>query len=157
MIVRLSPHFTLDELTHTQVRGVDNTPDERQVDLLRRLAGKVLEPLRLRFGPILITSGYRSPAVNKIIGGSWASAHMCEGDRAAADSIPLARNVRWKDVIAFALDPDHGLPIDQIIYEYGRWLHIGTDAAEKCRRQALMTFKAGHYEKWNPDDPRVAR
>lgn len=154
-ITRLSPHFTLDELTTTSVRGVDNTPDARQLENLRRLCVETLEPIRQRFGPWWVTSGYRSPAVNRIIGGSPTSAHMCIGDRAAADGVPLARNVRWSSVIHFLIEGD--IPFDQVIYEYGRWLHIGIDAPDRCRRQALMVFEPGTYLPWNPTDPRITR
>lgn len=150
-MTRLSPHFTLEELTLTQVRDVDNTPDADQVQNLRRLAGTVLEPLRLEFGPYVVSSGYRSRGVNERIGGSKTSAHM---DGRAVDGAPL-KQLPWRDVMAFALER---LPVDQAIYEFGEWLHFGiAKAGAVPRGQGLMIFSAGRYETWAASDPRVTR
>ena len=82
---RLSPHFTLGELTKTSVKGVDNTPNHAAVLNLKNLC-VWLEALRAeynrRYGedssslPIVINSGYRSEAVNKAIGGVKGSNHL---------------------------------------------------------------------------------
>ena len=82
---RLTPHFTLAEMTRTSVRGADNTPSEEAVENLRRLCGW-LEMLReewnLRYGegndPIIVSSGYRSAEVNRAVGGSTTSNHLTE-------------------------------------------------------------------------------
>jgi zinc D-Ala-D-Ala carboxypeptidase len=149
-IERLSPHFTLAEMTATQVRGFDNTPGPTELRNLRRTCA-VLERVRLEFGPWHVTSGFRSEYVNRVIGGAVKSRHM---DGLAADGFPL-RSVSWRDVVEFIRTlPD----CDQVIYEFGRWLHIGL-ALEGAppRQQALMVFEPGKYEPWNPDDPRVTR
>lgn len=150
---RLSPHFSFDELTQTSVRDVENTPGPEHLANLKRLCA-LLERARLRFGPLFTTSGFRSPAVNRIIGGSATSAHP---DGRAWDGVPLARHVRWPDVIAWLLE-HAGPELDQVIYEYGRWLHIGiAPEGKEGRRQALMIFSRGRYEPFNPQDPRVIR
>ena len=82
MTIRLSPHFTLDELTVTD-QDLPNVPNEHQIANLQLLCTKVLEPLRTRLGkPIHVNSGYRSPEVNKAVGGSKSSHHMlgCAAD-----------------------------------------------------------------------------
>ena len=73
---RLSPHFTLGEMTKTSVKGVDNTPNHAAVLNLKNLCENWLEPLRQAQGPIIINSGFRSEAVNKAIGGVKGSNHL---------------------------------------------------------------------------------
>ena len=80
--VNLSEHFSLGELTKTSVK-IDNVPNEEQVKNLRRLC-KWLEQLRRRWNnlygegddPIIINSGFRSPEVNKAVGGATLSNHL---------------------------------------------------------------------------------
>lgn len=149
----LSPHFTLAEMTATAVRDVANTPSLDEAANLKFLCEHLLEPLRARFGPLYTTSGYRSPAVNARIGGSSSSMHV---HGCAWDGIPLRDGVRWADMITFLLSGT--LPVDQVIYEFGRWLHVGTRPnGLSCRGQALMIFESGRYEAWNPQDPRITR
>jgi hypothetical protein len=79
---RLTPHFSLRELTKTKT-GIENVPNEAQVENLRRLCGW-LEQLRRRWNnlygegddPIIINSGFRSPEVNKAVGGVATSNHL---------------------------------------------------------------------------------
>lgn len=151
--MKLSKYFTLAEMTATAVRGVANTPSLAEVENLRFLCTAVLDPVREVFGPLYTTSGYRSPEVNLRIGGSPRSAHQ---SGCAWDGVPLRPRVRWADVIRYLIQSV--LPVDQVIYEYGRWLHIGTrPRGEGCRRQALMIFSPEKYEVWNPKDPRVLK
>lgn len=130
----LSDHFSLAELTVTAQRGLDNTPTALVIENLRLLAA-TLERARALLGnkPITITSGYRSPEVNRAIGGSSHSAHMAG---LAADFIcpgfgsPLA--------VARRLD-SAGLNYDQLIYE-GLWTHLSVDPRK--RREALTAYFA---------------
>lgn len=83
---RLSPHFTLGELTKTSAKGLDNTPPHAAVLNLKRICVSWLEPLREEYNrkygedssslPIIINSGFRSEAVNKAIGGVKGSNHL---------------------------------------------------------------------------------
>lgn len=158
--MKLSPHFSLRELCVTQVRDVHNEPTPAQVENLRTLATGTLEPIRDRFGVMITHSGFRSDNVNKIIGGSPISAHRALKKRAAWDGHFEGEGVTFEMVIDWLQNDPEGqkVPVDQVIYEAlgGRfWLHVGIDAPELCRREFLMTFKAGLYEPWNPADPRV--
>jgi hypothetical protein len=73
--MNLSPHFTLAELTRTS-SGLVNVPTDAEVKALGALCTTLLEPVRAKFGPVSIHSGYRGPAVNAAIGGSKTSQHM---------------------------------------------------------------------------------
>jgi hypothetical protein len=140
----LSEHFTLEELIISQTAarlGIDNTPSADIMRNLRKLAG-VLEEVRSQLDDvsILVSSGYRCPELNKAVRGSKSSAHM---DGLAVDFtapafgtvIQVARKIAASD-----------LSYDQLIHEYGAWVHIGLakDGVEP-RRQKLSIFKGTDY------------
>lgn len=148
----LSPHFELSELLVSEAaarKGLPNDPPDGYVERLRTLAADVLEPLRARFGPVHVNSGYRSPAVNAAIGGSATSAHM---QGFAADLVPLTAGVTLKQMADWLISSD--VPFDQVIFE-GTWLHVGRfGPGGVVRREALMMF-GGKYSTYDPADPRV--
>jgi zinc D-Ala-D-Ala carboxypeptidase len=135
--MKLTDHFTLAELTHSQAadrKGLDNTPPP---DVITRLAatGHGLEMIRaLVQCPIIISSGYRSPAVNAAVGGAKASQHLT--GQAADITAP------WfgppKNLMAAIIKAN--LPFDQCILEYagqgGGWVHVSF--TDKPRGQALV-------------------
>jgi hypothetical protein len=143
----LTPHFTLEELTHSDVglrRGIENMPNAGEQGNLQRLAETLLEPIRwLLQVPLHVNSGYRSPGVNQAVGGATGSAHM---DGRACDFVPQGMNLQK----AFDMIRATALPYDQVIIECGAWIHValpkpGTDP----RRQALKASGgpgAWHYE-----------
>jgi len=140
---QLTPHFTLEELclSETAVRaGIDNTPPADVVANLLRLA-RMLEKVRaLLKRPIHITSGFRCPELNARIGGSKTSAHL-EGR--AADFICPAFGTPY--VVAKKIAAAR-LGYDQMIHEYGRWVHIAVPRAnERADRELLSIFEAGRY------------
>jgi zinc D-Ala-D-Ala carboxypeptidase len=135
--MNLSEHFTQAELTISETaarRGINNTPDAKILANLKRLAG-VLEQVRSMVGkPVNVTSGYRSPAVNKAIGGAVNSAHMYG---LAADI-----NVNgWTPKQLAVLIRDSNLQFDQVILEYDNWVHIGL--SEDPPRNELLTIRTG--------------
>lgn len=141
-MTQLSPHFTLDELTHSEyaVRmGLDNTPTLVIIANLTRLADR-LEFVRTMLGsPIVISSGYRSPQVNAGVGGSNSSQHMTGN---AAD-ILVPGFGRPKDVVARLRGHFAELAFDQLILEFpgsasGGWTHIGF--ATRPRGQVLVRY-----------------
>ncbi|MBU1275963.1 MAG: hypothetical protein KJ720_11345 [Proteobacteria bacterium] len=118
-----APHFTLSELVFSstaQNYGLDNTPSPAALERLLQLARLVLEPLRMRFGAIKVTSGYRSPELNWYVSLNRTSRH-CRGE--AADIRPLAPGV---ETPLLALWARANLPCGQIIlYNFPKdWLHI---------------------------------
>jgi zinc D-Ala-D-Ala carboxypeptidase len=141
--MNLSPHFTLDELTHSQTAerdNLDNTPGPDALAALRRTA-MGLEAVRIRLGgaPILISSGYRGPAVNAAVKGSKTSQHM-KGEAADFTAPRFGTPRQIVDALA-----ESDVPYDQLILEFahrGRgWVHISFAAAP--RRMALIVDPAG--------------
>lgn len=128
--MKLTEHFSLEELTFTQVRGVDNAPSE---DVLANLIALALKMERVRsiLGnlPIQVNSGYRCPTVNSAVGGSKSSAHMMGH---AADFI-CPRFGTPLEVVR-KLDAS-GVRFDQLIQEGGDWVHISIDP--RMRREVL--------------------
>ena len=117
---RLSPHFLASEFA--QHDGRDRTPAE-QLYWLTRLCTVYLEPLRAKFGPVTIVSGFRSPSYNAGVGGAPASFHTRRPDRrGAAADVKCARG-RSSDWYRFldSLDPG-GLGI------YPTWVHVDNRA-----------------------------
>ena len=134
----LSPNFTLDEYTFSQAAarlGIDNTPDAQTLKNLRKLAS-TLERVRGVLGnlPILISSGYRSPVLNRVIGGAPNSAHM--RGLAADFTCP-----RFGSVLATARAvATSGIHFDQVILEYGRWVHLGISEDTEVARGELLSI-----------------
>ena len=135
--MQLSKNFSLAELVASQVatrKGIDNTPAPAIVANLTRLA-VLLEQVRALVGaPIAISSGYRSPALNKAVGGAGNSAHV-QGLAADISTAKLAPKA------LAMLIRQSGLVFDQLIYE-GTWVHIGLSTGAP-RRQVLTAKFAG--------------
>ena len=131
----MTPHFTLAELTHTDHRLLDNTPNAAELANLKRLA-EFLETVKTTLGgkPVMINSAFRSKAVNDAVGSKDTSQHR---QGLAADfRVPgMAPDAVVRAIIAAKL------PYDQIIREYDSWTHISI--ADKPRRQALIIDKQG--------------
>jgi len=138
-MTNLSVHFTLEELTHTDHREFDNTPNSAETANLIRLAG-LLEDVKLLLGnkPIMVNSAFRSKQVNDAVGSKDSSQHRIG---AAADiRVP---NMTPDEVVRAIIASD--LPYDQIIREFDRWTHISvTNTPDgKPRKQALIIDKTG--------------
>ena len=135
----MTPHFTLAELTATNHRTLDNTPNDAETANLQRLA-EFLEQVKTVLGgkPIMVNSAFRSKAVNDSVGSKDTSQHRlgCAADIRVPGMTPDAV---VRTVIA------SGLPYDQIIREFDSWTHISvTNAPDGTpRRQALIIDKAG--------------
>lgn len=120
-----APNFTYEELLHsdTAVReGIQNIPDDPDVwDNMEYLAQTILQPVRDKFGPIRVTSGYRSSALNKAIPGSSKTSHHRSG--AAADIEPVSADVSLRDIFSFIAE---NLPYTELIAENlpGGWIHV---------------------------------
>ena len=129
----MTPHFTLAELTHTDHRSLNNTPNAAELANLQRLA-EFLETVKTTLGgkPVMINSAFRSKAVNDAVGSKDTSQHR---QGLAADfKVPGMT----PDAVVRALLK---LPFDQIIREYDAWTHISI--SDKPRRQALIIDRQG--------------
>lgn len=136
----LSAHFSLDELTiSTEAvrRGLDNTPTKPIVDNLRRLAEKLEEVRSVLGHPIIVNSGYRSPAVNLAVKGAKNSEHM---DGRAADFICPAYGTPLQ--IAKAIQ-SAGIEYNQLIHEFGAWAHISVPVAGAAPKREELTYRSG--------------
>ncbi|WP_370180233.1 D-Ala-D-Ala carboxypeptidase family metallohydrolase [Alteriqipengyuania sp.] len=138
MSKNLSAHFTLDEMTRSQSaqrKGIRNEPGPDEVRALKLLCDKVLEPVREHFGePVIVSSGYRSPRLNRAIGGSGSSQH-CKGE--AADF-----TVRGQSNLAVCRWMEANLNYDQLIYEFGEdgWIHVSF-SRHRMRNQELRAVR----------------
>ena len=137
--MQLSEHFTLAELTVTNHRSLDNIPDPAALVNLKRLA-EFLELVKDRLGgrAVMITSGYRSAAVNAACGSRDTSQHRigCAADIRVPGMTP--------DAVVRAVMAS-GLDYDQIIREFDNWTHISipNTPEAKPRKMALIIDKAG--------------
>lgn len=137
--MNLTPHFTLAELTYTDHRQFDNTPNEKELANLKRLA-LFLEDVKdaLDGRPIMVNSGFRSKQVNDAVGSKDTSQHRlgCAVDVRIPGLTP-------DQVVRAIIAAD--LPYDQVIREFDRWTHISipNERARAPRRQALIIDRAG--------------
>lgn len=141
-MTNLTPHFTLDELTSSETaerNGWDNSPNEQELENLKRLAD-MLEQVKVVLGgkPIMINSAFRSKKVNDAVGSKDTSQHRigCAADIRVPGMTP---DEVVRKVIA------SGIAYDQIIREFDRWTHISVPSSMDTtpRRQALIIDKVG--------------
>lgn len=138
MTTQLTPNFSLEELTITQVRDVDNTPPRDAAEHLKLVAA-ALEQVRTLLGhPIIVNSGYRSPEVNAKVGGVPQSAHMVGY---AADFICPAFGTPLE--ICKRIQADGSIRLDQCIEE-GTWTHLSVDP--RMRGEFLTKNGRGGYD-----------
>lgn len=138
-------YFSIDELVYSTTaerHGIDNTPDADVVNNLCCLIDSILNPLRELYGrPIIVTSGYRCPKLNKLVGGVKYSAHL---DGRAAD-IRSCYHFRGenKQLGNILLAHINDWPIDQVIFEKcdatggPSWIHVAFSRSP--RRQVIYT------------------
>jgi zinc D-Ala-D-Ala carboxypeptidase len=141
-MVTLSKNFTLTEFTKSQTAlrlGIDNTPSEEHLAAAKLLFENVVQPVRDHFGPTVINSGYRGPALNEAIGGASASQH-CRGEAVDIEcpGIPNHEVAEWIQ---------NNLEYDQLILEFytlgipdSGWVHVSY-IPEGNRKQSLTAVK----------------
>ena len=143
--MNLTDHFTLEELTHTDHRTLDNTPNETELANIQRLA-EFLETVKTLLGgkPIMVNSAFRSKAVNDAVGSKDTSQHRigCAADIRVPGMTP-------DQVVRAIIASDLGF--DQVIREFsdpvkgGGWTHISipNQATGSPRKQALIIDRTG--------------
>lgn len=140
--MKLTPHFTLEELTASEAadrNGWDNTPNDAELANLRRLAA-FLELVKSAVGgkPVMVNSAFRSKLVNDAVGSKDTSQHRvgCAADIRVPGMTP---DEVVKAIIASKIG------YDQVIREFDRWTHVSIPNTENAapRRQALIIDKTG--------------
>ena len=137
--MNLTAHFTYEELTHTDHRTLDNTPNDDELKNLTRLA-EVLEDVKTLLGgkPIMVNSAFRSKLVNDAVGSKDTSQHRlgCAADIRVPGMTP-------DEIVKIVIASDLGY--DQIIREFDRWTHISipNSTHNAPRKQALIIDKLG--------------
>ena len=147
----ISKHISYKEGVHSNTatrRGIDNTPDNKQLDNMELVAEEVFEPLRTYVnGPIKINSFFRCPELNKAIGGSSKSQH-CKGQAIVIDdTFGKMTNAEMYYWIKEHLD------FDQMIWEFGdddnpAWVHISYVSEDNNRRRCLKAYREGGKTKY---------
>ena len=139
--INLSPHFTLGELCKTKT-GIENVPNEAQVENLKRLC-RWLEQLRRRWNnlygegddPIVINSGFRSPEVNKAVGGVATSNHLT-GCAVDIRCIGMEQALRYASILLDLSDLNRE-DYDELLIEQKRnviWIHFAVRPSGNRRR-----------------------
>jgi zinc D-Ala-D-Ala carboxypeptidase len=142
--MQLSKNLVLAEVIRSETakrKGISNMPTPEHIENFKKLAENVFQPIRDHFGvPIHISSGYRSKALNKAIGGSLTSQH-CQGE--AIDIDMDGTSITNKQIFDFIKD---NLVFDQMIWEFGTdknpdWVHVSYESTGKQRKQILKAVK----------------
>jgi zinc D-Ala-D-Ala carboxypeptidase len=137
--MNLTLHFTLEELTFTDHREYDNTPNEQELENLKRLSLFLEEVKKLLGGKaIMVNSAFRSAEVNRAVGSTDKSQHRlgCACDFRVPNMTP-------DEVVQAIINSD--LQYDQCIKEFDRWTHLSipNTVDEKPRKMALIIDKQG--------------
>ena len=136
----ISPHLSLAEATHSDTalrKGIDNTPPQAIINKLCTTASHIFEPARNHFGvPIIVSSGYRSPALNKAIGGEPTSQH-CKGE--ALDMV-MTQGRTNKELFEWLLN---NVEFDQLIAEDNlkgqpKWIHCSYTTTKPNRKEVWV-------------------
>jgi hypothetical protein len=146
--MNLSKNFTVAELSKTSVRNKDNTPSLRVIDNLQALVDNVLQPIRDKCGPVIVNSGYRSPEVNKAVGGSKTSDHTlgmaADIEVLGMDNKTLAEWIR------------DNLKFTQLILEFytkgvpdSGWVHVSYNP-DNLKNQTLTAKSVGGKTQYTP-------
>ena len=160
--MQLSKNLSLAEVMRSETakrKGVSNMPTEAHIANFKLLAENVFQPIREHFGvPIHISSGYRSAALNKAIGGAGKtvngvyipSSQHCTGE--AIDIDMDGTSVTNAAIFNYIKE---NLEFDQLIWEFGTdtnpdWVHVSYESTGKQRKQMLKAVKQGGATKYLP-------
>ena len=149
--MRISKHISYKEAVHSATakrRGIENTPNQEQLDNMYKVADFIFEPLRMYVGgAIKITSFFRSQDLNKAIGGSTKSQH-CKGQAIDIDDVfGYKTNYEMFEYIRENLD------FDQLIYEFGTndnpdWIHVSYVSKKENRNRVLRAIRENGKTKY---------
>jgi zinc D-Ala-D-Ala carboxypeptidase len=138
--MRLSKNFVLSEIIRSNTarrKGISNEPEKEHLANLKTIITELVQPMRDVIGPIRISSGYRSPKLNRAIGGSSRSQH-CKGQ---ALDLQFWKDGEMNNQVIYDWVLDSGLEFDQMINEFDfAWIHISFSSG-KNRKQVLEAYK----------------
>ena len=143
MDIKLSANFSLKELTRSYQadrHGIINTPGPKEISSLQHLCRNILQPLRNHYAhPITVSSGYRCPELNRIVGGVTTSQHL-RGEAADLVFPDLPTAINWMHFIL------HNCQFDQMLLEQNqrtgaRWLHVSCRPDHSCNRHEIKIIQ----------------
>jgi hypothetical protein len=144
--MKISEHLDLSEVMRSDMakrKGISNQPTPEHLENFKKLAENVFEPIRKKFNqPIIISSGYRSKALNDAIGGSSTSQH-CKGEAIDIDMDGTIGQVTNKMIFEYIKS---SVNFDQLIWEFGNndnpdWVHVSYSSTGKQRKEILKATK----------------
>ena len=150
--MNLSRNFTLSEMTKSDTairKGINNNPNAEQIEKLKTLCEKILQPVRDHFGRVKVTSGFRSVELCQAIGSSVNSQHAkaeaCDFEVIGVDNAELAdwihRELEWDQLILEFYNPNDPA---------GGWVHVSYNEKGANRKQVL-TYDGKSYENGLPE------
>jgi len=151
--MQISKHLSLAEVIRSESakrHGISNMPKPEHIENFKKLAENVFEPIREHFKrPIHVSSGYRSQALNAVIGGSLSSQH-CKGE--ALDLDMDGTEITNKQVFDYIKDNLH---FDQLIWEFGTkdnpdWVHVSYSSSKVQRGEILRALKLNGKTVYSP-------
>ena len=152
MTDKISKNISYKESIHSQTakrKGIENTPNEEQLASMFTIAEMIFQPLRAWVGgPIKINSFFRSPELNRAIGGSKSSQH-CKGQAMDLDDV-----YGHKTNAEMYMYIKENLDFDQLIWEFGddknpNWIHVSYVDAQKNRNRCLKAYKSKGKTKYS--------
>ncbi len=140
--MKLSKNFSRAEIEHSNTAkrlGISNEMSKKHLENMQRLIDNLIQPLRDAIGPIRISSGYRSPSLNRAIGGSIRSQHS----KAEALDLQFWEKGKMNNKVIYDWILESGLEFDQMINEFDfSWIHISLKKNSN-RKQVLEAYKDG--------------
>ena len=138
--MRLSKNFVLSEIIRSNTAkrlGISNEPKKEHLKNLQRIVTTILQPMRDSLGPIRISSGYRSPSLNRSINGSNKSQHT----KGQALDLQFWKEGQMCNKEIYDWIIDSNLDFDQMINEFDySWIHLSLKNKDN-RKQVLIAYK----------------
>ena len=138
--MKLSKNFSRAEIEHSNTAkrlGISNEMSDKHLENMQRLIDNLIQPMRAAIGPIRISSGYRSPKLNKAIGGSSRSQHS----KGEALDLQFWEKGKMNNKVIYDWVLESGVEFDQMINEFDySWIHISLKSKEN-RSQVLEAYK----------------
>ena len=150
--MKLSKNLSLSEVVKSNNairKGIDNSPNNDHLESLEDVAKDIFQPLRDDLGVIYVSSGYRSDALNKAIGGSRKSQHS-KGEALDLDNDNKNKAATNTEIFNYIKD---NLDFDQLIWEFGTdekpdWVHVSYTTKRPNRNQILKAYRQSGKTKY---------